>query len=111
MRKLYKFYLDCGRMGYLDGLFVATEEDIKMIIGKDIYFGEVLGKHSDVIITLKKEDLTIKSDDQIFINKLVEIIDDTIISGYSPLEYYHRERDNDESYKDYLTNDRGSYEL
>lgn len=47
---LYKFDFDCGRMGNIDGLFVADDKKIKRLIKENpsIYFGEVLGKHSDI---------------------------------------------------------------
>lgn len=88
MKKLYEFYWDCGRMGNLQGLFVAEESEIKNIIGKEIYFGEVLGKHSDIYGILEKNNLVVKSVDQNFITKLVEIIGNNTISGYNPLNYY-----------------------
>lgn len=40
MLKLYSFYWDCGRMGNLDGLFVAEESTVESAIGKEVYFGE-----------------------------------------------------------------------
>lgn len=89
MRKLYAFYWDCHRMGSLDGLFVATDEDIQRILGKKIYFGEVLGKHSEIYGTIEEGDLTVKGDDQDFIDKLVKIIGGTTISGYNPVSYYY----------------------
>ena len=88
MKKLYSFFWECGRMGTLDGLFVAEEAEVNAIIGKEIYFGEVLGKHSEIYGRLDEIDLEVKSDDQDFINKLVEIIGDNTISGFNPLVYY-----------------------
>ncbi len=55
--KLYSFEWDCGRMGFVEGLFVATEEEIKDAIDKEVYFGEILGKHSEVYGTLEQGDL------------------------------------------------------
>ena len=43
MLKLYSFHWDCGRSGALDGLFVAAEDQVESVIGKRLYFGEVLG--------------------------------------------------------------------
>lgn len=45
---LYRFSFDCGRHGELEGLFFATKEEIKSLVGRTAYFGEVLGKHSDI---------------------------------------------------------------
>ena len=96
MRKLYQMFWDCGRMGDIDGLFVADEQAVSDLIGKDIYFGEVLGKHSDIAGTLEEDDLTIKSDDPVFINKLVEVIGSDSISGFNPFDYYDEDQDEEE---------------
>lgn len=86
MKKLYEFFWDCGRMGNLTGLFIAEEDEIKAIIGKNLYFGEVLGKHSEISGKLDSEDLIIKSEDLDFIEKLEEILGCNI-SGYNPFNY------------------------
>ena len=72
----------------LDGLFVAEESDMNALIGKEINFGEVLGKHSEIYGTLEDGDITVKSDDQAFIDQLVEIIGNRSISGYNPFDFY-----------------------
>ena len=54
MKAIYQFHWDCGRMGDIAGLFVASKQDVQDAIGKEIYFGEVLGKHSEVYGTLDK---------------------------------------------------------
>ena len=86
MRKLYNFNFDCGRMGHLEGLFVADEGQVEAVVGDYLYFGEVLGKHSEVEGTLDYGDLEVVSEDQDFIEKLVNLLGDTI-SGYNPLHY------------------------
>ena len=91
MKKLYKFYWDCGRMGELEGLFVAESDEIKELMGKEIVFGEVLGKHSEIYGHLEENDVTILSEDQDFIEKLVAIVGGTTISGYNPIDYYEEE--------------------
>ena len=78
-------------MGELNGLFVAEETDIKTLIGKNIYFGEVLGKHSEIFGDLEESDLTIKSQDQDFILKLLEIIGRDTISGFNPFDFYEED--------------------
>ena len=55
-KDIYKFCLDCGRQGSLDGIFVADSKDIIAIKGMKVYFGEALGKHSEVISDMTKED-------------------------------------------------------
>lgn len=37
-----------GYRGKLVGLYITTEERLAALIGKHVYFGEVLGKHSEV---------------------------------------------------------------
>lgn len=78
-------------MGDLDGIFIAEESEVKKAIGAEIYFGEVLGKHSEIFGTLDPEDLTVKTDDQEFIAKFIEIMGDGTISGYNPLDYINDE--------------------
>lgn len=90
--KLYKFYWDCGRMGYLDGLFVATQEEVDEAIGKEIYFGEVLGKHSDIYGILDEEDIEEISIGEDTISKIIEVTGSTL-SGYNPIEYYQQAKE------------------
>lgn len=96
MKKLYKFYWNCGRMGDLEGLFVADEIDIEAAIGSEIYFGDVLGKHSDIGDKLSRGDLKVKSEDQELIDKLVELFGGNNISGYNPLDYISEDENNEE---------------
>lgn len=93
---LYKFYWDCGRMGDLDGLFVAEPEEVEALYGKKIYFGEVLGKHSEIYGTFNPEDVTVISTDQKKIKWLVSVIGFTTISGFNPLDYYEEEEYEDD---------------
>lgn len=99
MRKLWKFVWDCGRQGFLESLFVADEAEVESIIGKEVFFGEVLGKHSDVYGTIERGEITAISDDQEKIDWLIavteakpgrflEIPTESItIFGYNPLHY------------------------
>ncbi len=48
-KDLYRFSVYCGRMGELEGHFFASEEEIAEIETRSIYFGEVLGKHSEIV--------------------------------------------------------------
>lgn len=86
MKYLYKFYWDCGRSGDLQGLFVATEEEVNRAIGSEVYFGEVLGKHSEVYGTLDEGDI-VKLD---ISPEAVEEVSKHLgsrWSGFNPLEY------------------------
>lgn len=86
IKKLYSFYWDCGRMGDLQGLFVATEEEVAKAIGQHVSFGECLGKHSDTYGTLEAEHLTIVSEDQDKVLWFEEIVGST---GHCPLDYIY----------------------
>lgn len=94
MLNLYSFYVDCGRMGSLDGLFIATQEEVDNAIGKQMYFGEVLGKHSDVQGTLEAHEITLISNEQDKIDWLVGLVGYSV-SGFNPLDYI-RESEDDE---------------
>jgi hypothetical protein len=96
MRKLYRFFWDCYRQGSIEGLFIAEEGKVEDIIGESVYFGEVLGKHSEIEGTVEARDITIKSDDEAFVAKLAEVLlgsaDATgTISGFNPLDYVDEE--------------------
>lgn len=86
MKYLYEFYWNHGRSGSLDGLFVATEEEVEKAIGQRVYFGEVLGKHSEVYGVLEREDiekLSISSEAVGEVSKRLGVN----WSGFNPLDY------------------------
>lgn len=88
MKKLVRYSVNCGRMGFLDGLFICDDEDLDKIIDYGtVSFGEVLGKHSDVRIKFIREEFEILTDDQDFINRLEKYTGGKSISGYNPLGY------------------------
>ena len=84
MKKLYKFFWDAGRQGVVEGAFVAEEDEVEAAIGRDVYFGEILGKHSEIYGTLEDKDLTVLCEDQFFIEGFKNIVGNI---GYNPLEY------------------------
>lgn len=86
MEKLYKFNWDCGRMGEVEGIFIASEKEIKEKIGEEVYFGEILGKHSDVFGVLDKKDLQEIKLSENTLKEIKEVLG-TTISGYNPLEF------------------------
>ena len=91
MRQLYKFHWDCGRMGALDGLFIADGADVADLCGKEIYFGEVLGKHSEIYGTLKPDHVQPISSDPVVVDALSRAVGRDTISGYNPFEYFDEE--------------------
>lgn len=56
---LYKFRWDVYRHGEIESLFIADDEQVGAVIGMTVYFGEVLGKHSEISGTLDPKDLTV----------------------------------------------------
>jgi hypothetical protein len=91
MKVIAQFYWDCGRSGDVEGIFVTTKEAIAAAVGKEVYFGEILGKHSEVSGTINEGDITILTEDQDFITKFIEIMGGGDISGYNPLSYLEDE--------------------
>jgi len=86
---LWRFFWDCGCWGVLEGLFVATNEEVENIIGKEVDFGEVLGKHSDIFGDIAAKDIRKVNAKESFIHKGVEIFGRTW-SGYNPIEFYEQ---------------------
>lgn len=80
---LYKFYWDCGRQGEIEGVFEC--DDSSLIVGKDVDFGEVLGKHSHISGTIEEDDIEFLTDDEDFITKAKEY--GLVPCGYDPLDY------------------------
>jgi hypothetical protein len=89
-RFLWRFYWDCGRQGSVEGLFVATESEVKEAIGRDVYFGEILGKYSEVSGTIEDGEIKKIDLDTETVERVTKLLGDTW-SGYNPLEYISRE--------------------
>ena len=89
MKKLFKFSSSYGRMGEVESLFIAEQEEVDKIIGREVYFGEILGKHSEVVLDIEESDFEIKSEDQKFIEQLLFVFEGShTLSGHNPIEYY-----------------------
>ena len=82
---LWSFYWDCGRQGEVEGLFKATKEEVENAIGKEVYFGEILGKYSEIYGTIEEGEIELVSDNPIEVMNATE-------SGYNPLEYLEENR-------------------
>jgi len=96
MKAIVSFYVDYGRMGELDGLFICDKEALEKLYGKEVYFGEVLGKHSEVSLEMDASLFQIKTEDQDFIAKFIEIMGDGTISGYNPFDYIDEDESEEE---------------
>ena len=86
MEKLWKFEWECGRQGYVEGVFIADDKDVENIIGKQVYFGEILGKHSEVFGIISEVDIVELTDNSDVITVLKESVGMNI-GGYNPLDY------------------------
>jgi len=94
MNYLWNFYIDCGRSGSIEGLFVATEEEVENLIGKRIYIDEPLGKHSEVSGTIEKHEITKLELDSETVDKVSRILGSTW-SGFNPFDYVREEVENE----------------
>ena len=90
MKAIYEFYWDCGRQGFLEGLFIADSDEVKEAIGKKVHFGEALGKHSEIYGELEELDIVLVTDDPVAIN-VVERYE--LTKGYNPLNYIEDDDD------------------
>ena len=88
MENLYSFHWDCGRSGNLDGLFIEEEWKVKGIIGEEIYFGEVLGKHSEIYGTIEEGEIVKIDIPESVVAELKKAFKRKTISGFNPLDYY-----------------------
>ncbi|MCC0764744.1 hypothetical protein IR151_17255 [Clostridioides sp. ES-S-0006-03] len=86
MEKLYRFNWDCGIGGDVEGMFIATEDEVGSAMDKDVYFGEILGKHSEVYGVLEEHDLEVLDVSDTTVQELKKVLGRSI-SGYNPLEY------------------------
>lgn len=75
-----------GRQGDLQGIFSAPKEHVEALVkgGLEIYFGEVLGKHSEICGPVTKDEIKMLTDDQEFI-KTFDSLD--MATGYNPFTY------------------------
>lgn len=85
---LYKFEFDCGRQGYLSGAFIAEADEIASLVGQDVYFGEVLGKHSEIYGVIEEGDIMLVTDDPQVVATLKAV---NFGSGHNPLQYLEEE--------------------
>lgn len=76
-------------MGGLEGVFVVDKqgwESLQKLIKskREVHFGEVLGKHSEIVFEIEQGMIKILTEDQDFIAKFIEL---KCESGFNPLHY------------------------
>lgn len=83
MKKLYHFDFNLY-YGQCEGVFAATDEEIQAAMGKELSFGEIEGKHSEVTGPLEEDDLEVLSDDPVVVEMAIK---NNLCWGYNPLRY------------------------
>lgn len=80
---VFRWSRDFGRMGGLEGIFVATQAEVNYALGRRAYFGEVLGKHSEIYCNLEAEQFESLSDEP----SVVAFVEQHGPFGRNPLDY------------------------
>lgn len=76
------------RYGVIEGAFVSNTHAISDLIGKKVYFGECLGKHSEIYGDVSSEDIELITEDQEFVAAWEEKFGSF---GYNPFDYIQDE--------------------
>lgn len=79
MKKLWKIEWDTG-YGCLNGLFLATDQEIESLIGTVLHFYEENGKHSEIEWIVEDGEIELFSDDEHVISHVKPF-------GYDPFEF------------------------
>jgi len=85
-KAIYKLNVECGRSGELEGVFVATKEQVEKLISSkiEVYFGEVLGKHSEIYGAIEQHEVIFLTDSE----EAVRVVEDYGLSnGFKPFDY------------------------
>lgn len=95
--RLVKFSAYFGRRGELEGLFVLDDEDWQtlqnLIDSEDsVYFGEVLGKHSEVECVINNDNIQVLSENQEFCREFARL---NLNTGYNPLNFLDEDEDDE----------------
>jgi hypothetical protein len=86
MLKLYSFCWSGFRGGRIESVFIADETEVERLIGREVRFGEILGKHSEVTGTIEANEIEMRSENPELIEWLLSIFGPTIC-GYNPIYY------------------------
>ncbi len=85
-KAIYRFRENCGRMGSLEGIFIATSKQVNELIKSKIqvYFGDVLGKHSEIYGAINKKHIILVTNDSEAVNSFEKY---KLTSGHNPFDY------------------------
>lgn len=86
MKKLWVFKMTFRNTH--SGLVIATDEEIDEITGVEIDFGELEGKHSEIIETIERDMFTEVTSDEKVINALR---DNGALVGVDPFDHWEKE--------------------
>ena len=104
-KAIYKLRIDAGRNGDLNGVFLTTRERIEKLVESEavVYFGEVLGKHSEVFCKIGDNMIEFVSDNE----EVVRLFEEHNLSnGFNPFDYMVHEYElNDEYLEDINVSD------
>lgn len=83
---VFKMDVSCGRMGNLEGVFVAKKSHVKCLIDNkiEVYYGEVLGKHSEIYGPVEEKEITLITEDKSVIDV---ILAHDLSSGFNPFDH------------------------
>ena len=100
-RAIYTFDCDLGRMGNVSGTFLQEIQKVENAKRNEytVYFGEILGKHSDIQLYVSELDLTQVTKDEKLVNAFEEILSLAGIThfGYNPFDYFEDAEDEGEA--------------
>ena len=85
MKGIYRFSWDVPRGGKICGIFTAESSEIKGIIDKKMYLGEVFGKLSDVGGVVERDEIELITEDPFLVSEFDRL---GMKTGYNPLDYY-----------------------
>lgn len=85
--ELYQYYQDYGRMGAIEGLFFATQEEIGKYSKASLCWDELLGKYSEGCYEFSDETLTRVNIPQSVVILLYEQLG-KVVSGPFDFDYF-----------------------
>jgi len=97
--KLYRYEQDFGRMGSLDGMFFATDEEYDRFMGREGYASDILGKHSEVYLEFSEETIEEVPLSETTIEEMFEVLG-AHVSGVTPLDFFEQWDEEDEAIAD-----------
>lgn len=85
-KAVFKMKIDVGRMGILEGVFIAEKSHVNRLVNDkiEVYFGEVLGKHSEICGAIEPDEISFVSDAE----NVIRIMEEhQLCSGFDPFDY------------------------